>query len=257
MASASSLLLYDLPPSYEETMSIPPPNYRTAMGIELNHARENIILETKKWTESSIGREPLFPGMILGQWKCGTYSMVLNADTNNGFNIKRCHLGNIVFNPSELEWRAGKFYWKMKKSGNHGVDSHYCYNPFIPDTIIENNPGSENIFTREPGFANIQTRNLDSDKTPDYKRDHSVIGTWTRSERGIDYLVDIQLRDGKFIVTRPGFDTTKYTIRQQHGQDWSFTIHFDHFHYQCSSLLAPNTMIEKDNGRETIFQRIL
>jgi uncharacterized coiled-coil protein SlyX len=103
--------------------------------IELFELRSQIV---------NMRREPLFPGAILGKWKCGNYSMTLSK-SDNGFVIRRCHLEDTVFIPSEMEWRAEKFYWK---SSNHRVDSRYCYNPSIPDTVVENNPGAENIFTR-------------------------------------------------------------------------------------------------------------
>lgn len=147
-SSISYALEKDLPPSYEEAISALPPSYEETMGRSgtfLEHRKCETFVRPKI---HDVDQKLSFPRAILGQWKFGNYSMILSANMSDGFVIKRCHLGDVIFNPSEIEWKGEKFHWEMKKFGNHTTDSHYCYDPSIPNTIIETNSGSRNTFTK-------------------------------------------------------------------------------------------------------------
>jgi hypothetical protein len=126
----------------------------------LNKAENEITSQKKELFEFGsriIGmrQKESFPREILGKWKFNNkikdWSMTLRETIDNGFVMKRCHLGDNVFDPSETEWRNGVFYWKIKKSRNHTTDSQYCYNTSIPHIIVDiSNPQAVETWVPDP-----------------------------------------------------------------------------------------------------------
>jgi hypothetical protein len=199
-------------------------------------ALENIVMELKHGNK------------ILGKWILKTsqqeWAMFISRN-GDSFILQRCHLGDTVFHPLNMRWEDGIFYWDVLKVHNHTTDSNYRFNPRNPDVIIEINGSAQNILCREP-----------FDPTNNEFIPPQIIGKW-KTEDG-SRSVDIKFQNNKFVVNRPGTDasrTNSYRIARDCGKNWSFIIHFDHFHYHCSSTMPANTIIEKDSGTERIFVR--